>query len=130
MREFLPPVLTFAFVVRCFTKSCGFFFIMNEIISRNTQPREKMSAFSVSCTRERGLGIGFVFLNPKLNPEKSAVGALVNFWRCDPLLVDDPDELLLMMEVCLFFGAAVAGPASVGKVKVSGAAWASGAPYM
>lgn len=84
---------------------------MNVIISTKTQPKENMSAFSVSCTRERGLGAGFVLLKPKLNPEKSVVGALVSFCRCEPLLLEDPDELLLMMEVCRVLGTTGEGAA-------------------
>lgn len=73
---------------------------MKLMISRNTQPSEKMSAFSVSCTLERGFGTGFVFRKPKLNPLKSFVGALDSFFPNEPLLLDDPDELLLATEVC------------------------------
>ena len=57
-----------------------------------------MSAFSVSFIRDRGFGMGFDLLNPKLKPERSFVGDFVNFCRCDPLLFDDPAELLLATE--------------------------------
>jgi len=77
--ELLPPIEIFCFDVLCLTKSCGFFFSIKDMISRKTQPKEKTSAFSLSCTRERGLGLVFTRLNPKLNPAKSAVGDFVNF---------------------------------------------------
>jgi hypothetical protein len=82
------------------------------MISMKTQPREKTSAFSVSWTRERAFGVGLVVrLNPKLNPEKSAVGDFVSFWRCEPLLFEDPEELLLTMEACLAVGITGGGAA-------------------
>src|SRR5690242_10596804 len=103
VRLLLPPVLLRCFVVRCLMKSWGFFFSMKLMISKNTQANENMSAFSVSCTLDRGFGAGFVFRNPKLNPLKSFVGALDNFLPKEPLLADDPDELLLATEVCRAF---------------------------
>jgi hypothetical protein len=88
---------------------------MNVMISMKTHPKEKMSAFSVSCTRERAFGVGLVVrLNPKLKPEKSAVGAFVSFWRCEPLLLEDPDELLLTIEACLVVGTTGGGAAMFG----------------
>jgi len=44
--------------------------------------------------------MGFIFRNPKLNPLKSLVGALESFLLPEPLLLDDPDELLLATEMC------------------------------
>jgi len=89
---------------------------MNVMISRKTQPSENTSAFSVSCTRDRFFGVGFAFdfLNPKLKPEKSVVGALVSFCRCELLLPDDPDELLLIIEACRPFGIVGEGAGSLG----------------
>jgi hypothetical protein len=87
---------------------------MNVMISRKTQPSEKISAFSVSCVRERALeDVGLARLNPKLNPEKSVVGALVSFWRCELLLVEEPDELLLMIEACLLLVLGTIGDGAV-----------------
>jgi hypothetical protein len=124
--EFFPPVVIFCFEVLYFTKSWGFFFSMNVMISTKTQPKEKISAFSVSCTRERGLGVGFVRLNPKLKPEKSPVGAFVSFWRCELLLFEDPDELLLMIDACFVIGDSGGGSTELGS-NAEGSMWVSGA---
>lgn len=113
VREIFPPMVTFCLDVRYFTKSVGFFLSMNVMISKNTQPREKTSAFSVSWTLDRGLGTGFIFLKPKLKPEKSVVGTLVSFCLCELLLFEEPDELLLMIEACLVLGTMGAGAAPV-----------------
>lgn len=130
VRELLPPMVIFCFKVLCLTNSWGFFLSMNDRISRYTQPKEKISAFSVSCTRERGFGIGFVLLKPKLNPANSVVGTLVNFCRCELLLFEDPDELLLMIDACRVLGTIGAGAAASGSKFCAREAWASGAPYM
>lgn len=123
VRLLLLPVLAFCFDERCFTNSCGFFFNMKLIISRYTQARENISAFSVSCTLDRGFCMGFIFRNPKLNPLKSFVGALESFLLPEPLLLDDPDELLLATEMCrgLVPTGAGAEASASGDVCVSGA---------
>lgn len=76
--ELLPPMEIFCFDVLCLTKSCAFFLTMKDRISRKTQPKEKTSAFSLSCTRGRGLETVFVRLKPKLKPVKSPVVAFAN----------------------------------------------------
>jgi hypothetical protein len=124
--ELLPPVLIFCFDDRCLMNSCGFFFSIKVTISKNTQPMEKMSAFSVSCTRDRGFAAAFVRLKPNLKPEKSVVGALAALFPCEPPLSEDPDERLLAVEAfrAAITGAGVWGLASKGLNRTC----ASGAP--
>lgn len=94
---------------------------MKLTISRYTQARENISAFSVSCTLDRGFCTGFIFRNPKLNPLKSLVGALESFLVPEPLLLDDPEELLLATETCRGPVPTVVDAEASGDVCVSGA---------